>query len=498
MRLMSFQDFKKIARPGGGVPVRVPLIGEVPMDLVTPLAVYKAFEKERHRFLLESVEGGEKWGRYSISGLYPSLIFKSRGRGVEILENGKKRSFESSDPLNELKKCLGRYRFVDLPGLPRFTGGAVGYVSYETVRFFERIPDLRKPGKPGIEIPDLYFVIPQIVLVTDALEQKLLIVYDARIDSPAKVKGEYEKGRRLIEKVWRAIHAGRDRAAKKLPLPKWKASITEREHAQGIARIKEYIAAGDITQTVYAIRFQAASRLNDLDLYRALRRINPSPYMFHLKFPELALVGASPETMVRLEDGEMTLRPIAGTRKRGKNDAEDKALEEDLLNDEKERAEHIMLVDLGRNDLGRVAAAGTVKVDELMSVERYSHVMHIVSNVRARLAEGKDAFDVLRATFPAGTLSGSPKIRAMEIIEELEPMHRSFYGGCVGYFSFSGNMEMAITIRSALLKDGKITVQAGGGIVADSVAVTEYQEVLNKSKAVMRAVEMVCQGPSKG
>ena len=487
MRITSFKEFKEVANPG----TRVPIVGEVPMDLLTPVAVYRCFEKEKYRFLLESVEGGEKWGRYSFIGLHPSAVFSSRGKNVEVIEGRKKRVRESNDPLNDLERLLHRHRFVAVPGLPRMTGGAVGLVSYEMVRFFEKLPKLKKQG---LDVPDLYFIIPKVLLVLDGFEQSLKILYDARIDKGTSLKKEYGKGRRLIEKVARTLHTSLGRENRPRSAPRWKASMTREAHADGVEKIREYIVAGDITQAVFSIRFQAESKIDDLDLYRALRRINPSPYMFHLKFPDLSLVGASPETMVRLEDGEMTLRPIAGTRRRGATEEEDRVLGEELLADQKERAEHIMLVDLGRNDLGRVAESGTVKVDELMKVERYSHVMHIVSNVRARLELGKDAFDLLRATFPAGTLSGSPKIRAMEIIEEMEPVHRSFYGGCVGYFSFSGNMEMAITIRSALLKDGTVTVQAGGGIVADSVPESEYQEVVNKSKAVLRAIEMVCKG----
>lgn len=472
MKIASLQDFKKLAKPG----CRVPLVAEMPLDLDTPLAVYKAFEREKYRFLLESVERGEKWGRYSFVGLYPSTVFQ-----------------ESADRLDELKKIVHSHRFVSVPGLPLFPGGAVGIVSYDAVRSFERLPDLKRKG---VDLPDLYFMVPQILLISDSFEQSLKIVYDARIDSVSSVKKEYDKGCRLIKKVAAQIAARKpERRAKPVKAsPRWTQSVTREEHARNIAKIREYIFAGDVTQTVYAIRFQSKTKMNDLDLYRALRRVNPSPYMFHLNFDGTALVGASPETMVRLENGEMILRPIAGTRRRGKDAAEDLALEKELLADEKECAEHIMLVDLGRNDLGRVAEAGSVHVDELMKVERYSHVMHIVSNVRAKLAKGKDAFDLLKASFPAGTLSGSPKIRAMEIIEELEPVRRSFYGGCVGYFGFSGNMEMAITIRSVLLKDGVVTVQSGGGIVADSKAEDEYQEVLNKSKAVMRAIELVSKG----
>jgi len=473
MRLSSFQEFKKVARPG----CRIPLVGEISFDLATPLAVYKAFEKEKYRFLLESVERGEKWGRYSFIGLYPSRVFKA-----------------GADRLDELKAALNEFRFVPSGDLPLFPGGAVGAVAYDAIRSFEKIPDL---GRKGVDLPDLYFIIPQVVLVSDSFSQTLKIVYDARISKASSVKAEYERGCRMIRKVAAQIanyRLGRAKPVRKSVLPKWKQSISEAEHARGVEKIREYVFAGDITQCVFAIRFQAKLKLDSLELYRALRRVNPSPYMFHLNFDDMALVGASPETMVRLENGEMTLRPIAGTRRRGRDQEHDLAMEKELLADEKERAEHIMLVDLGRNDLGRVAEPGSVKVDELMKIERYSHVMHIVSNVRAKLAKGRDAFDLLKATFPAGTLSGSPKIRAMQIIEELEPVRRSFYGGCVGYFGFNGNLEMAITIRSALLKDGAVTIQAGGGIVADSVPALEYKEIVNKSMAVRKAIEMVCRG----
>ncbi len=475
MYIVPFEEFRKKAKPS----CRVPLVAEIPMDLDTPLAVYKAFEKEKYRFLLESVERGEKWGRYSFIGLYPSSIFKA-----------------AAGRLDDLKAILNRYRFVDVPGLPRFPGGAVGLVGYDSVRSFEKIPDLERKG---LDLPDLYFIVPQILLVADTFEQSLKIIYDARIDKTSDVKSQYAAGLKLIRKAISTIRSRKpekEKAFKKrsVKAPSWTQSLTRKQHEAGVVKIREYIAAGDITQAVYAIRFQAKQKLDDLELYRVLRRINPSPYMFHLKFDDMALVGASPETMVRLEDGEMTLRPIAGTRRRGRDDAEDEALSKELLADEKERAEHIMLVDLGRNDLGRVAEAGTVKVDELMKVEKYSHVMHIVSNVRAQLTKDRNAFDVLKATFPAGTLSGSPKIRAMQIIEELEPVRRSFYGGSVGYIGFSGNMEMAITIRSALIKDGVVTVQAGGGIVADSTPELEYKEIINKSKAIMQAVEKTSGG----
>ncbi len=487
LKITPFEKFRKEAKPG----CRVPIVGQCVIDLDTPVSLYQVLAREKYSFLLESAEKGKKWGRYSFMGFSPSLIFRSRGKNIEIIEGNKKKSFKSNDPLDELRKAMNRYSYTPSQNedLPRFAGGAVGMVAYDMVRFFEKIPD---ETKDDLKTPDLFFIIPEILLVCDNHEQTLKIVYDARIGKKASLKKEYDRGCRLIQKVERLLSRQKNTPPQKLSSPKWKLNLAETQYHQMVERIRDYTLSGDITQTVLSIRFQASTRLQPLALYRALRRINPSPYMFLLKYDTMNLVGASPETMVRLENGEMTVRPIAGTRPRGKDEAHDLALEKDLLADVKERAEHIMLVDLGRNDLGRVATSGSVKVDELMKIERYSHVMHIVSNVRATLAPHKDAFDLLRATFPAGTLSGSPKVRAMEIIEELEPTRRGFYGGCVGYFSFSGNMDMAITIRSALIQKGKITVQVGAGLVADSQPQMEYQECVNKAKAVMKAIEIAC------
>lgn len=461
------------------------------MDLDTPVSLYRTFAQEKYSFLLESVEKGEKWGRYSFIGLYPSVIFSSTGKNVAIIEGRRKSCILSDDPLAELKKVLNRYRFVAPEGsdLPRFAGGAVGFVSYDMVRFFERLPNRTKDDR---QVPDLCFVVPQILLVADSLEQTLTFIYDARIQNRSSVKKEYERGGRMIRSVSKALRHPLEekRPVKARVSLKWKESLGREAYKKSVERTREYIMAGDITQTVLSNRFEVQGKADPFSIYRALRRLNPSPYLFHFKYDGGTLVGASPETMVRLEDGEMVLRPIAGTRPRGKADEEDKKLEKELLADPKERAEHVMLVDLGRNDLGRVAEKGTVSVDELMGIERYSHVMHIVSNVRAKLAPGRDAFDVLRATFPAGTLSGSPKVRAMEIIEELEPIRRGPYGGCVGYFSFSGNMDMAITIRSIFFQNGRMYIQSGAGIVVDSDPEKEYQEVCNKARATMEAIKL--------
>jgi len=507
LKITSFEDFKAKAQPK----TRLPIVCEISNDFETPVALYSHFLKEKYHFLFESLQGGEKWGRYSFIGLDPSLILSGRTLSPpetpiwtqkshrSLRSPGQNKSVpvdthslllgEGQDPLQVLKAELGRYRSVKTDELSRFGGGAVGFVSYECVRFFEtKIPSLQNT----LKIPDLCFFVPQILLITDNFNQSLKIVYDARIDNIKDVKKEYERGVQKIKKIIQKIKKPFQSVASKKTkfIPKWKESLGQKAYQEAVEKIREYIVAGDITQTVLSNRFETKGSVPSFEVYRALRRINPSPYLFHFQFGDDVLVGASPETMVRLEKGEMTLRPIAGTRPRGKTEKEDHELEKELLADPKERAEHVMLVDLGRNDLGRVAEKGSVKVDELMTVERYSHVMHIVSNVRAKLEKGKDMFDVLRATFPAGTLSGSPKVRAMQIIEEIEPVRRGPYGGCIGYFDFSGNMDMAITIRSVFFHKGKIYIQAGAGIVADSEPEKEYQEVCNKARAMMKAVEL--------
>lgn len=474
---------------------RIPIVYDCVNDLESSVSLYRRFEKEPYSFLLESVQGGEKWGRYSFIGLDPSVIFESAGYRVHVTEGKKKKTLSlqklgHKDALETLKTLLNAYTPVGDDQDSRFLGGAVGFVSYDMVRFFEKLPSKAKDDR---HVPDLAFMIPQILLVMDNLNQSLKIIYDMRFHTtdPKVLKKLYDDGVKKIKAVVKKLQQPKaDRSAKKKTSLKWKESLGQTGYERAVETIKEYIMAGDITQTVPSNRFEAKVDVHSLDLYRAVRRVNPSPYLFHYKFGNMTLVGASPETMVRLEDGEMSVRPIAGTRPRGKTEAQDEALAQELLKDPKEIAEHVMLVDLGRNDLGRVAGKGSVKVDELMTVERYSHVMHIVSNVKAKLAQGKDMFDVLRATFPAGTLSGSAKVRAMQIIEELEPVRRGPYGGCVGYFGFNGNMDMAITIRSALLMKGKIYIQAGAGIVADSNPAAEYQEVCNKARAMIRAVEL--------
>ncbi|OGW56736.1 MAG: anthranilate synthase component I, partial [Nitrospirae bacterium RBG_16_43_8] len=448
-------------------------------------------------FLLESVVGGEKWARYSFLGTNPSKVIKGRGKKIEIIERGKKPVvFEADDPVDVLKKEIALYKPVDVPGLPRFSGGLVGYMGYDMVKFFERVPDSKKPG---INLPDMFFMLADTMLIFDSLKQKIKIVSNVHVNgkSPAKA---YKEAVEKVDAITEELKSSKLKV-KNLKFKnressnKFTSSFKTREvFEEAVLKSKEYIAAGDIFQVVLSQRFERKSDVDPFDVYRALRVINPSPYMYYIDTGDAEIVGSSPEILVRVEDKKIVLRPIAGTRRRGETEAEDKALEEELKKDSKEIAEHIMLVDLGRNDVGRVAEKGSVNVTELMAVERYSHVMHMVSNVEGNLVRGLDAFDVLRACFPAGTVTGAPKVRAMEIIDELEPIKRGPYAGSVGYFSYSGNMDTCITIRTLIIKDGKVYVQAGAGIVADSVPEREYAETVNKAMGMMKAVEMAEKG----
>ncbi|MGQ0793749.1 MAG: anthranilate synthase component I [Deltaproteobacteria bacterium] len=487
----SFAEFTEKLAEGNVVPVW----GEMLADFDTPVSALKKIEAGDYAFLLESVEGGEKWGRYSFLGAEPSVIFRSKGPLIEILENGATTQQEGN-PLDALRVLLSRYRPVASPELPRFHGGAVGYFGYDMVRFIEKLPET---AKDDMSLWDSVFMITDSLLVFDNVNHKIKIISNAYVPDTKNAKAAYEgaaaKIEAIIEKLRRPVslyESPKAAAAKPPPQPpsRFKSNFEPMEFMDRVARTKEYIQAGDIIQAVIAQRWRTKlDSSSPFDLYRALRALNPSPYMFYLKLGGDLLVGSSPEVMVRVEGARIENRPIAGTRPRGATKAEDTALEAELLADPKERAEHIMLVDLARNDLGRVAEVGSVKVDELMTVERYSHVMHIVSNVVAKLKEGKDAFDVFKATFPAGTLSGAPKVRAMEIIEEMEPNRRGAYGGAVGYFSFSGNMDTCITIRTFVIKGDDVYIQAGAGIVADSVPENELRETENKVKALIKAVE---------
>ena len=488
----DFVRFQQLARQGNLIPV----VGEILWDLESPVGVFLRQDPSDYAFLLESVEGGEKWARYSFLGSEPKIIYKSKGRRAEIIEGASFRVVEGfTDPLEPLREILAGYKPVELPGLPRFFGGAVGYLGYDLVRFFEKLPE-KNPDLNGSY--DVHMFITDKILIFDRLKQTIKIVVNTHIGPQDSLKEKYDSATEEIDRIVRRLKtpiALPEPAPQKGPL-EFQSNFTKAEFEAAVNKMLEYIRAGDIIQAVPSQRFRAPARVDPFELYRALRHINPSPYLFYLKMGGETVIGSSPEVLVRVEEGKAETRPIAGTRPRGKTPEEDRALKEELKADPKEMAEHIMLVDLGRNDLGRVCKVGTVKVSELGIIERYSHVMHLVSNVVGEVEKGKDAFDVLRAAFPAGTLTGAPKIRAMEIIEELEPSRRGVYGGAVGYFSFNGNMDMCITIRTILIKDGMIHIQAGAGIVADSVPASEYQETVNKAKGMMRAVEMARRGLS--
>ncbi len=488
----SLEDFKRMASQGNLIPV----FEEIHYDLETPLSAFRKIDDGKSSFLLESVEGGEKWGRYSFLGSGPSHLFRSKGEEFEILENGKVlRKGTAGDPLLALEDFMKGYRPVRHDSLPRFSGGAVGYLSYDVVRSLETLPNQLQEE---FDIYDSSLMITDTVLAFDNLKKKIKVIIHVFLDGRQSVEEAYQEAQGKIQSIigrlqrYTPFSPGR----KAFPPSPLRSNFSKGNYMKAVEKAKEYIQAGDVIQVVPSQRFSTEIQCEPFDIYRALRSINPSPYLFYLKMNGMVLMGSSPEVMVRLEGNRVELRPIAGTRRRGETREEDLALEKDLLADEKEKAEHIMLVDLGRNDVGRVSEIGSVKVTELMAVEKYSHVMHIVSNVRGTLAQGKNGFDVLRATFPAGTVSGAPKIRAMEIIEELEPFRRGFYAGAVGYFSFEGNMDTCITIRSILVKDGKAHVQAGGGVVADSDPEKEYEETLHKARAIFKAIELAEEGLS--
>ncbi len=471
----------------------IPVYQEVLVDMETPISLFYKVFVGHYGFLLESIEGGEKWARFSFIGVNPFLIFRSRGEEITLLDRHGERRFRSPDPLEEVRKTLAPFRAAAFPELPRFFGGAVGFVSYDVVRFIEKLPSLL-PETTGFS--DIHLMFPEILLVYDRLKHSLLVIYNARLEEGVPPEAVYERALTEIEAMVRRVRGPLIYPSARKPEreTRLEPEISRERFHEMVRRAKEYIEAGDIIQVVLSQRFSGENHLRPFDLYRALRKINPSPYLFYLRLGDETLIGSSPEILVRLEEGQIEVRPIAGTRPRGRTETEDIALAEDLLHDPKERAEHLMLVDLGRNDVGRVATYGSVDVYELMVIERYSHVMHLVSGVRGELLPGKDMFDVLKAAFPAGTVSGAPKIRAMEIIEELEHARRGPYAGAVGYFGFSGNMDFCITIRTLFQKGTRLYLQAGAGIVADSDPEREYQETLNKARGMMKAIEMAQRG----
>ena len=488
----DFDTFQARAQQGNLVPVWV----ELAADYETPLSAYQQIHDGRYSFLLESAELTQHSGRYSLLGSDPRLIFTARGREIEIEERGIKRTITAeSDPLRELEKIMAQFKPAGPVPSPVFHGGAVGYLAYDMVRFFE--PTLSPPPPDTLGLPDMVFMIADTVLIFDHKHRKLMIVANVFTPDYATLEAAYEGAKQRIEAVIarleaplqaKALQAFAPEDATGAPAPR--CNTTQAEYEAMVLAGKEYIKAGDVFQFVPSQRFETDFTGSPLDLYRALRHVNPSPYMFCLRFPDgFSLVGSSPEVHVKCLAGKIEIRPIAGTRWRGKTPEEDQQLAEELLADPKECAEHIMLVDLARNDVGRVSEFGSVKVTELKIIERYSHVMHIVSNVEGKLAPTSNAYDVMRATFPAGTVSGSPKVRAMEIINELEKSKRCAYAGAVGYFGFDGALDSCIALRTCVLKDGKAFVQAGAGVVADSDPTYEYEECLSKARGMMRAIQ---------
>src|SRR5258706_5071350 len=497
----SLPEFLKLAAQGNLIPVTRRLLA----DIETPLSAYRKIRGPGESFLFESVEGGEHIGRYSFVGCNPRAIIRQTGGHVELIENGKvvktyavgtksqaNGSEMMKDGLEIIERAMKKYRPVPAPGLPRFTGGAVGFIGYEFMHDVE--PIVPRPPRDELQKPVMYFLIADQLLIFDRVAQTLTVPGNGVLEDAASPEAAYENATGEIERLISLLEHPSEHhpvtvPQEVTPVP-FESNVPKEKFFANVLKAKEYITSGDIIQIVGSQRFSTPVKAAPLDIYRAAPSINPSPYMFLLELNGFSLVGASPAIHVRCEEGKVEIRPIAGTRPRGKTPQEDSALQRELLADPKERAEHVMLVDLARNDLGRVCDFGTVQVKDLMIIERYSHVMHIVSQVEGRLSERKTPFDLMRATFPAGTLSGAPKVRAMQIISEMEQTQRGPYGGCVGYFSFNGNLDCCITIRTALIKGGKAHIQAGGGWVNDSTPEGEYQETVNKAKAMLKAVAL--------
>ncbi len=482
MMLPKLEELTTLARKGNVIPVYTTILA----DTETPVSVWmKLFEKKRYSFLLESVTGGDTVARYSFIGGDPFLIFRANGEKWSI--EGERSEQGEGDPIGKIRALLSEFKGVPLEGLPRFCGGAVGFFSYDSVRLWENIPDNNPDESP---VDEIFFGFYKNLIAFDNRDHRLLIISNIFVDAETDLETAYKDACYEIGRI-------EDRMAVRLahttvsinPGQKPRSNMAQQEYQLAVEKCKEYISAGDIFQVVLSQRFQLEVEANPFDLYRILRLVNPSPYMYFLNCEGASVIGASPEMLVRVENGVVETRPIAGTRPRGKNDHEDELLARDLKRDPKEVSEHIMLVDLGRNDLGRVCEYGTVTPEEIMHIEKYSHVMHLVTNVHGMLAKDKDALDALFACFPAGTLSGAPKIRAMEIIDELELLRRGIYGGTLGYFDFSGNMDSCIVIRTIIYKDKTAFVQAGAGIVADSVPEREYEETVNKAMALFSAIE---------
>lgn len=473
---------------------RIPLMRDVLADLDTPLSTYLKLADGPYSYLFESVQGGEKWGRYSIIGLPCKKVIRISGYEVSIMVNGKlQETLTVEDPLAWIEALQKEYRVPEIEGMPKFHGGLVGYFGYDTVRYIEpRLKNCPNPDQLGV--PDILLMVSEELVVLDNLSGKLFVIVHAKKEGYAEAQVRLDW---LINQL--DSHIGHPVKARSVDVNEadFVSGFTQKGFEEAVLKVKDYIVEGDAMQVVLSQRMSIPFSARPLDLYRALRSLNPSPYMFYLDLGDFHVAGSSPEILTRLEDGRVTVRPIAGTRPRGKTEIEDKVLEKELLADPKELAEHLMLIDLGRNDVGRIAKIGTVNLTENMVIERYSHVMHIVSNVTGKLKKGLSAMDVLRATFPAGTVSGAPKIRAMEIIDQLEPVKRGIYAGAVGYLSWHGNMDTAIAIRTAVIKDKVLHIQAGAGIVYDSVPKNEWDETMNKGRAIFKAVAMAESGLDK-
>ncbi len=492
LHTINQSEFNALAAQGYN---RIPLVVETFADLDTPLSLYLKLANQPYSYLLESVQGGERFGRYSIIGLPAKSRIVAHGRNVEVLKNNEVvESVQDTNPLDFVQNYQSRFKVPPYQGLPRFTGGLAGYFGYETVRYIERrLADTVKADH--INVPDVLLMVSEELAVVDNLSGKLYFIVYA---NPEEANAYNNARTRLADLIKRLRQSVAIPESHPMPANEAVSEFGEANFKEAVEKAKRYIFDGDIMQVVLSQRMSQPFAAPPLSLYRALRSLNPSPYMFYYDMGDHHVVGASPEILVRLEDGTVTARPIAGTRPRGKTREQDLALAEELLADPKERAEHVQLMDLGRNDVGRVAQTGTVKVTDNMMIERYSHVMHIVSNVEGKLKPGMDAIDVLKATFPAGTVSGAPKVRAMEIIDELEPSKRGIYAGAVGYLGFNGDMDVAIAIRTGVIKNNMLYVQAGAGIVADSVPESEWMETQNKARAVLRAAEIVNLGLDTG
>jgi len=484
---MNVEKFNALKSEGYN---RIPVMREVLADLDTPLSAYLKLANSSYSYLFESVQGGEKWGRYSIIGLPCRQVIRVNGYNVELTNDGEVIFSDTvADPLAWIQQYQKQIRVAEVDGMPRFTGGLVGYFGYDTVRFIE--PKLGKSTRPDpVQAPDILLMLSEEVVVFDNLSGRLFLIVHADTEQADALQIAEQRLDELHQSLQQSTPAAAMHESREVKEQDFVSGFTREGFESAVERIRKYITEGDAMQVVLSQRLSVPYHAPPLNLYRALRSLNPSPYMFHLDLEDFHVVGSSPEILVRLEEGEVTVRPIAGTRPRGANEEQDRALEKELLADPKELAEHLMLIDLGRNDTGRIAEVGSVKLTDKMVIERYSHVMHIVSNVVGKLKKGMDAIDVLRATFPAGTVSGAPKVRAMEIIDELEPVKRGVYAGAVGYISWSGNMDTAIAIRTAVIKDKTLNIQVGAGIVYDSVPANEWDETMNKGRAIFRAVEM--------